>query len=111
MDNKLRYRSLLELEDDKTPKDITNYEVRVELMLAIRDMIEAEGYDQKDLKASLNMSQPRISNLLNGHVDKFSLGKLIEILDKLGFQMEFKYKKTKKNARIQLNFDHDLMPA
>ena len=111
MDNDLTYGSVLELEADKTPEDITNYEARIDLMLAIRDIIEAEGYTQKDLKEYLGMSQPRVSNLLNGHVDKFSLGKLVEILDKLGFHMEFKYKKTKKTARIQLSFEHDMVPA
>ena len=111
MDNELRFNSILELDGTYTPEDIANYEARIDLMLVIRDIVEAEGYTPKQLKAKLNMSQPRVSNLLNGHVEKFSLGKLIEILGHLGFQMEFKYKKTKKTARIQLNFEHNVIPA
>tara|TARA_Y100000589_G_scaffold322124_2_gene354553 strand:- start:2078 stop:2410 length:333 start_codon:yes stop_codon:yes gene_type:complete len=108
---KLRFASAHELDGPKTPEEIANFEARLDLLLAIRDIVEAKGYSQKELQTRLNMSQPRISNLLNGHIEKFSLGKLIEILDGLGFSMDFQYKKSRKTARIQLNFENDLMPA
>lgn len=108
---KLRFTSASEIAGAKSPEEVANYEARVDLLLAIRDIIEAQGLSQKDLKEMLDMSQPRISNLLNGHVQKFSLGKLIEILQQLDFRMNFKYTKGKTTAKVQLSFEHDLVPA
>lgn len=108
---KLRFTSASEIAGAKSQEEVANYEARVDLLLAIRDIIEVQGLSPKDLKELLDMSQPRISNLLNGHVQKFSLGKLIEILQQLDFRMNFKYTKGKNTAKVQLSFEHNLVPA
>ena len=71
--------------------EIANLQARAELMIAIRDLIEKNNWTQKEAAKNLRTSQPRISNLMNGQVDKFSIGMLIELIEKLGFQFKFTY--------------------
>ncbi len=59
-------------------------ELRSSLVATINEIIAAEGLSQSELKAILNISQPRVSNLANGHVSKFSVGTLITMLHALG---------------------------
>lgn len=42
---------------------------------------------QKDAAAILGMTQPRLSNLMNGHLDKFSTDSLLEYLSHAGYQV------------------------
>lgn len=70
---------------------LISYELRAKMMIAIRDMIESKGWSQKESAENLGVTQPRISNLVNGKLDKFSLDMLIGMLSKLGVQFEFNY--------------------
>lgn len=71
--------------------ELISYELRATMMIAIRDMIESKGWSQKESADNLGVTQPRISNLVNGKIDKFSLDMLIGMLSKLGVKFEFNY--------------------
>ena len=40
---------------------------------------------------SLSVTQPRVSDIVNGKIDKFTLDMLFSMLDKLGFRTEFTF--------------------
>ena len=69
----------------------TNLALRANMMIAIRDLVEIKGWTQKEAAKNLNVTQPRISNLKNGKIDKFSVDTLMGMLTKLGFTFEFNY--------------------
>jgi predicted XRE-type DNA-binding protein len=71
--------------------ELISYELKAKMMIAIRDLIESKGWSQKDSAERLGVTQPRISNLVNGKIDKFSLDMLIGMLSKLGVRFEFNY--------------------
>jgi predicted XRE-type DNA-binding protein len=68
--------------------------LRHDMMNAIVDNIKARGWTQKAAAKYLGVSQPRLSNLQNGKISKFSAVMLMEILSKLGFTFEIKFTRT-----------------
>jgi len=69
---------------------------------AIRDKIKINGWTQQQASEVLNVTQPKISNIINGKVDKISIDKLVTILINLGF--EFAPKRNKRSPTVNLQF-------
>ncbi|MGQ7272263.1 helix-turn-helix domain-containing protein [Marinobacter nauticus] len=61
---------------------------RSDLMIVLRKIFEAQGWTQKDIGEVLGVPQPRVSEIVNGKVDKVSSDKLISYLAKLGFRFK-----------------------
>ena len=59
-----------------------------------------KGFTQKDAAKELHVSQPRISNLLHGKIDLFSVGMLLDMMERAGFQI---YKKMQVDTSRILN--------
>ena len=59
-----------------------------DLTIMIRDVIESRGWTQKEASEHLFVSQPRISNIVQGKIDRFTLDMLFSMLDILGFKVE-----------------------
>lgn len=56
-----------------------------ELMLAVREAITKNGWTQQEAAKKLGIHQPRISDLFQGRINKFSVETLLmDWLDKLG---------------------------
>jgi predicted XRE-type DNA-binding protein len=65
--------------------------LKADLTIMIRDIIEQQGWTQIEAAEKLGVTQPRISNLINGKIDKFTLDMLFSMLDQLGFKAEFTF--------------------
>jgi len=61
-----------------------NIVARSELMLAIASVIKERGWTQAQAAATLGVAQPRISDLIQGRVDRFTVDMLMIWLQKLG---------------------------
>ena len=59
--------------------------LKSQLTILIVKKIRESSLTQKDVALRLGVSQPRISNLMNGRLDKFSFDMLIIFARKLGF--------------------------
>ena len=73
------------------PKQVENFTMRSDMMNAITDIIKAKKWTQTEAAKYLEVTQPRISSLKNGHISKFSIDMLMGMLGKLGFTFEFNY--------------------
>ena len=65
--------------------------LKADLTIMIRDIIENKGWTQKEAAERLAVTQPRVSDIVNGKIDKFTLDMLFSMLDKLGFKTEFTF--------------------
>lgn len=65
--------------------------LKADLTILIRDIIEQQDWTQKEAAKRLGVSQPRISDVVNGKIDKFTLDMLFSMLDKLGFKAKFTF--------------------
>lgn len=70
--------------------EAANLLVRSELMMEIQKIIEREGLTQKDAAKRLGVTQPKVSNLLNGKIDTFTIDKLVNMLARVGRRTDVK---------------------
>lgn len=62
-----------------TPAEAENLRVRSNLMDAITTRIDNIGWTQEKAAAQLGVTQPRMSDLYRGKIDKFSLDALVNL--------------------------------
>jgi predicted XRE-type DNA-binding protein len=79
------------LED--TQQDATNMKARSELMMAIRAVTDAWGQTQAQAAHRVGITQPRMNDLLQGKIDKFSLDALVVLADSVGLSVELRIAK------------------
>ena len=72
----------------ETPEEAANLTARGVLMIAIEQRIAEEGWTQAEAGAHLHVTQPRVSDLLNGKITKFSLDALVNMLPPVGLTFE-----------------------
>ncbi|GAB36486.1 helix-turn-helix domain-containing protein [Gordonia otitidis] len=70
-----------------TPAEAENMRVRAALMRAVRERIGAFGWSQTVAAANLGITQPRVSELMNGRISKFSLDALVTLADQVGIHV------------------------
>jgi predicted XRE-type DNA-binding protein len=69
-------------------EEAENLKVRSTLMMEIHRVIEARGLKQRDAARLFGVSQPRISELVHGKIDQFSIDSLVNMLAHAGFTVE-----------------------
>jgi len=67
-----------------TPEEAANLTLRSELMDAIEQTVEENGWTQAEAAKRCGISQPRINDLLRGRISRFSLDALVNIASALG---------------------------
>ena len=70
-----------------SPEEAQNLHLRSELMSKIEDFVRSSGLTQKECAARMGVTQPRLSDLLKGKIDKFSLDALANILGHAGMRV------------------------
>jgi predicted XRE-type DNA-binding protein len=70
--------------------------IRADLMIALSRVIQDRGLTQVKAAELFGVSQPRVSDLVRGKVDRFSIDTLIEMLGHAGVRVKF----TAKPARV-----------
>ncbi len=71
-----------------TPQEAANLTARGLLMIAIEQRIREQGWTQAEAAAHLRVTQPRVSDLLNGKITKFSLDALVNMLAPVGLMFD-----------------------
>lgn len=94
------YRSVWEaIEKDKIVA--LNLERRSILLMNIQDRIKKEKWTQAEVARLLDTDQPRVSNLMKGKINLFSLEMLIGYLDKLGYPVKIEVGRPKKARKLE----------
>ncbi len=74
-------------------EEAEHLKLRSALMIEIRKVIEARGLTQAAAAALFGVSQPRISDLVRGKIDLFSIDTLIDMLAHAGVRVSFVVKR------------------
>ena len=67
--------------------------LRADLLIALRDRVAAWKLTQAEAAKRLGISQPRLNNMLRGHIESFSLDMLTKLACRAGLKVEMKLKK------------------
>jgi len=74
--------------------------VRADLLIQIQKALKARGLKQADAAELLGVTQPRVSDLVRGRLDLFSVDSLIDMLARLGIQVRLVIVPPKKRLRV-----------
>jgi len=74
--------------------EAANLMARAELMLKLRDIIQENGWTQREAARILGVGQPRVAEIMSFNTKYFSVDLLLKYLSKLGMQVEFSFKNT-----------------
>ena len=69
------------------PEESENLKIRSDLMMELSEMIESMGWTQAQAAEIMGVSQPRVSNLVCGKIDLFSIDTLIAMLGSAGVRV------------------------
>lgn len=73
-----RFSSVWDALED-TPQQAANMRLRSKLLLALCNAVRSWELSQKEAAQRLGISQPRLNDMLNGKIDKFSLDALVNL--------------------------------
>ena len=73
---------------EDTPAEAENMKLRSSLMMALDQHIRAKGWTQAETARRLGVTQPRVSDLLRGKINLFSVDSLINMLVAAGLHVE-----------------------
>lgn len=67
-----------------TPEEAAELTACSRLMIAIAEHIRAQGWTQVEASGALHIAAPRVSDLMNGKINKFSRDALVDMLPAVG---------------------------
>lgn len=90
IDSLLEYLNKIGYVIEGYPADDANYinTIKTRLVTSIGEIIVANKFKQRQVQEILNIKQPRVSDLVNKKIDKFSVDSLIEYFTKIGYVFE-----------------------
>ncbi len=69
------------------PEESENLRVRADLMIELSRLIENKGWTQEEAAEIMGVTQPRISDLVRGKIDRFSIDSLVSMLGSAGIKV------------------------
>lgn len=89
-----RFSSVWDAIED-TPQQAASMRVRSELMMALQKWFKSEGLTQATAAGLFGVTQPRVSDLMRGRINLFSLDTLIDMAATAGLAPSVTIKKPK----------------
>jgi len=94
---KRRFESVWDaIESDS--REAANLRARAELMIALKEHLQSSKLTQAQAAKLLGVTQPRVSNLISGKIDLFSLETLIDMLARAGAHVKLSVRFNKRAA-------------
>lgn len=73
---------------EDTPEEAANMKVRSQLMMQLKSRITKSGLSQGDVAKLLDITQPRVSDLMRGKINLFGIDALVNMAAKAGLQVQ-----------------------
>src|SRR5450830_1556147 len=80
------------------PEEAEHLRIRADLMIELTRVMQDRGLTQAAAAKLLGVTQPRISDLMRGKIDRFSIDTLIAMLARAGFSVTVKVRRGKHAA-------------
>jgi len=96
----ITYNNIFEAVTDNQ-EEANELQTRADLMSVIRDIVTENGWKQDEAAEKMGLTQPRVSDLLNGKIEKFSIDLLMTCLYRLGFRFKPSYENKQLSIAVQ----------
>ena len=80
-----------------SPEEAEHLRIRSTMMARLKELIASRGLTQADAAALFDVSQPRVSDLVRGKIDLFSIDTLVDMLSHAGIKVKFTLSETSKS--------------
>jgi len=80
------------------PEEAEHLRLRSELMIRLSKLIAARGLTQAQAAKLLGVSQPRVSDLVRGKIDLFSIDTLVDMLAHAGVRVNLTLRRSPRVA-------------
>jgi predicted XRE-type DNA-binding protein len=84
------------------PVKFNTWSLKSKLVMVLVDIIRQQGWNQTKAAEKLKVSQPRMSNLFKGQLDKFSIDTLLEMLLVIGYKLDVSYNPSDASAPLEM---------
>lgn len=81
-----------------SPPEAQNLRVRAELMIELIRIVRSRKLSQVGASKLFGVSQPRVSDLMTGKIDRFSIDALVQMLSRSGRRVEIVTKPSRRVA-------------
>lgn len=71
------------------PAEARKLKMKSELIIHLSEWIKANELKQEEAAQKLHISKPRVSDVMRGKVEKFSIDALVDMLEQTGQQVTF----------------------
>jgi predicted XRE-type DNA-binding protein len=82
-----RFASVWDAVED-TAEDAENMKLRFTLMIALKQDLTCTGVSQSEAARTFGVTQPRVSDLVRGKINLFSLDSLVNMATSAGLKVE-----------------------
>jgi predicted XRE-type DNA-binding protein len=90
--SKQKFSSVWDAIED-TPQQAASMKARSALMIELQEYIKASGMTQSQAAGLFGVTQPRVSDLMRGKIELFSLESLVDMVAGAGMKVEVRLKK------------------
>lgn len=80
------------------PGEAEHLAVRSHLMMAIEQLIKTRGLTQTKAARLFGVTQPRVSDLVRGRIELFSIDALVEMLGRAGIRLSIRLESRRRPA-------------
>jgi predicted XRE-type DNA-binding protein len=78
-------------------EEAEHLKIRSHMMAHLRELIASRGLTQADAAALFGVTQPRVSDLVRGKIDLFSIDTLVDMLSHAGIKINFTLSETSRS--------------
>ncbi|KHL62801.1 helix-turn-helix domain-containing protein [Xanthomonas euvesicatoria pv. euvesicatoria] len=71
------------------PAEFNKQDLKAKLGITLIQLIRAKGWTQAITSAHLKVTQPRVSDLMRGKLDRFSIDALMEMMFRAGYAFDY----------------------
>ncbi len=86
-----KFESIWDAIED-TPHQAASMKMRSELLIVLQEYLKRSGLTQVKAAKLLGVTQPRVSDLMRGKIDLFSLESLVDMITSIGLKVEVNIK-------------------
>jgi predicted XRE-type DNA-binding protein len=80
------------------PEEAASLKIRADLMIKLSEILERRKLTQAAAAKLMGVTQPRVSDLVRGKVDLFSIDTLIDMISRAGGTVQIAVRSTRKAA-------------
>ncbi|HEY9755512.1 MAG TPA: helix-turn-helix transcriptional regulator [Oculatellaceae cyanobacterium] len=81
------------------------------LFMQLQDVLEKSQKNQLELAKMIGIDQPKVSKIMSGKMDEFSLDRIMLFLQKMGIDIHIGVTPAPKNREAKVVIERDLVSA